>query len=252
MNILGIILPCFSYKESVGANVQKKDNSCVPSGGVCKRSCRAPLPEGECPGQQVCCSQRRSLAKGGDSNRGKNLASRREKARNNKRNFRQQKGKDKTNKKGTDRKNRKKDDRNTQKQQQRKDVEKNQKRNKNNSKANRGPRKHNKKPKGKNSGENEDARDGRKKNKVKPNKAKGQGKKPEAVDVQRSGEKVASKDTDGGKRICKRTLGKCRKQGGKCVETGTCATQTLEGGCQGFSCECCLPAGMYYGMNVKE
>ncbi|XP_047492079.1 keratin, ultra high-sulfur matrix protein-like [Penaeus chinensis] len=105
-------------QESDGANVRKKDNSCVSSGGVCKRSCRAPLPEGECPGQQVCCNQRRRLAKGGL--------------------------------------------------------------------------------------------------------------------------KLTSKDSDGGKRMCKKTYKKCRNQGGKCVEAGTCATQTLEGGCRGSSCECCL------------
>lgn len=238
---------CSLYKESVSANARKKDNSCVLSGGVCKKSCRAPLLEEDCPGQRVCCGRRGVLAKGGNSNRGKDLASRRETERNNKRKLRQQKGEDKASKKGTGRntKKMKKEDRKTRKQQQKKDKKKNQRRNKENSRENRGPERQNKEHKGKNGVEKEKTKEGIKKNKAKPTKAKGQEKEPQAINIQRSGMKVTSKDTDGEKRLCKKTPKKCRNQGGKCVKAGTCTTQTLKSRCRGSSCECCLTAGIW-------
>lgn len=155
------------------------------------------------------------LAKGGNSNRGKDLASRRETERNNKRKLRQQKGEDKASKKGTGRntKKMKKEDRKTRKQQQKKDKKKNQRRNKENSRENRGPERQNKEHKGKNGVEKEKTKEGIKKNKAMPTKAKGQEKEPQAINIQRSGMKVTSKDADGEKRLCKKTPQKMQKPG---------------------------------------
>lgn len=240
-------------KESAGTNVRKKDNSCDSSGGVCKRACRSPLPEGQCPGEQVCCIQRKKLAKGGNGN---NQAGRNEKKGANKRPFRQQKGEGNKKEKATDKKDRsksnkktmskqkqmkrqnkkmKKYDRKADKQQQKK-IEKKQQKDRMTQKQNG-----KQKPKGTNSNKKETI-GGRKVTKIKPAITKDHRKEPQA-EGQRSG-KVTLKNTDGEKRICKKTLKECRDQGGKCVETGTCTTQTLEGGCKGFSCECCLVAGI--------